>query len=255
MFRPDPRLAGSEVGGMIDFRLGRYQDVLQDVECDALICDPPYSDRTHSGHNSGADLANVGTYGHVRSNGKIDAYRPRREINYGCWTQDNVREFLEFWQGRNRGWYVCMSDNQLCGVWRDEFERIGLTSFQPVPILIPGMTVRLCGDGPSSWTVYLNVARPKSYNKWGTLPGGYYVKQEKTIAVGGKPLSAMVAIIRDYSKPGDLICDPCAGGATTLIAAASQGRRAVGSEMDADTYAKAKARIDAGYTPDMWSAA
>lgn len=25
---------------MIDLRLGKYQDVLQDVECDAVICDP-----------------------------------------------------------------------------------------------------------------------------------------------------------------------------------------------------------------------
>lgn len=31
-----------------DLRLGRYQDVLADVECDAVIADPPYSERTHA---------------------------------------------------------------------------------------------------------------------------------------------------------------------------------------------------------------
>jgi site-specific DNA-methyltransferase (adenine-specific) len=59
----------------------------------------------------------------------------------------------------------------------------------------------------------------------------------------------MRAIIRDYSRPGDLIVDPCAGGATTLIAAAIEGRRSIGSEMDETTFKKAQARIKAGYTP------
>jgi 23S rRNA G2445 N2-methylase RlmL len=32
----------------IELRLGRWQDVLDDiVQCDALITDPPYSERTH----------------------------------------------------------------------------------------------------------------------------------------------------------------------------------------------------------------
>lgn len=38
-----------------DLRLGRWQDVLADVECDALICDPPYSARTHKGHDDGSE--------------------------------------------------------------------------------------------------------------------------------------------------------------------------------------------------------
>jgi DNA modification methylase len=58
----------------------------------------------------------------------------------------------------------------------------------------------------------------------------------------------MRAIVRDYSRPGDLVCDPCAGGATTLIAAATERREAVGAEVDDANYALGRARIDAGYT-------
>ena len=54
----------------------------------------------------------------------------------------------------------------------------------------------------------------------------------------------MRALVRDYSRPGDLVCDPCAGGATTLIAAALEGRRAIGAELDPETYALACARIE-----------
>ena len=68
---------------------------------------------------------------------------------------------------------------------------------------------------------------------------------------GGKPLWLMRAIIRDYTRPGDLVCDPCAGGGTTLLAAAIEGRRAIGAEMNPDTHSKATARIAAGYTPNM----
>ena len=53
----------------------------------------------------------------------------------------------------------------------------------------------------------------------------------------------MRALIRDYSRPGDLVCDPCAGGGTTLLAAVQTGRRAVGSEMDPQTHAKAVQRL------------
>lgn len=36
--------------GTIELRCGRWQDVLADVtQCDAVITDPPYSDKTHSG--------------------------------------------------------------------------------------------------------------------------------------------------------------------------------------------------------------
>jgi site-specific DNA-methyltransferase (adenine-specific) len=70
---------------------------------------------------------------------------------------------------------------------------------------------------------------------------------------GGKPLWLMQQLVRDYSRPGDLVCDPCAGGATTLIAAAIEGRRAVGAELDPTTYRKAQARIAKGYTVNMWA--
>lgn len=66
---------------------------------------------------------------------------------------------------------------------------------------------------------------------------------------GAKSLDTMRAIIRDYTRPGDLVCDPCAGSGTTLIAAAIEGRRAIGAEMDPKTYEIAQKRIAKGYTP------
>ena len=62
----------------------------------------------------------------------------------------------------------------------------------------------------------------------------------------------MRALARDYSRPGDLICDPCTGKGTTLLAAAVEGRRAIGAEVNRDTYAEAQAWLGAGYTPTLF---
>ena len=89
---------------------------------------------------------------------------------------------------------------------------------------------------------------------WGTLPGAYVGKPERMAVIGGKPLWAMRAIVSDYSRPGDLVVDPYAGGATTLIAAAELGRRAIGAEVDPETFEKAVARLEKGWTVDAFAA-
>ena len=58
-----------------------------------------------------------------------------------------------------------------------------------------------------------------------------------------KPISLMRQIIESYTFPRELVIDPFAGSASTLIAAASLGRRSVGIELDKDNYAKACERL------------
>jgi len=59
----------------------------------------------------------------------------------------------------------------------------------------------------------------------------------------------MRALIRDYTARGDVLCDPTAGAASTLIAAGEEGRVAIGAEVDPDTYAAGMSRLRRGYTP------
>jgi site-specific DNA-methyltransferase (adenine-specific) len=232
-----------------DFFHGRWEDVLQGVSCDAVIADPPYSARTHDGHDDGAEFANHKAKYMRPGAQRVDTSRPRRAIEYASWTAADVDAFVDSWAPRNRGWFVCLSDNELCSAYRMAFERNGLTGFAPVGILIPGMTVRMAGDGPSSWMIYANVARPKALHKWGTLPGGYTGPPGERVHVGGKALWLMRALVRDYSRPGDVIADPVAGAATTLLAAMQENRLAIGAEADLETWKVGMARIKSGYTP------
>lgn len=218
-----------------DLRLGRWQDVLADVECDSLIADPPYGARTHDGQHESTSAPN-----RVSGSGSPTQ---RRALSYAHWTPDDVQAFVAHWAPRTRGWMACMTSHDLMPVWQAAYLAAGRAEFAPVPILQD--RVRLSGDGPASAAVYLMVARPRSrqFQRWGALPGWYKAGTDRDGHIGGKPVDLMRALIRDYSRPGDLVCDPCAGGGTTLLAAVQTGRRAVGAEMDPQTHAKAAARL------------
>ena len=232
---------------MIDFRLGRWQDrEAETVDC--IICDPPYSARTHSGHSSVVasvndprnklNLRNASRIGHRRD---LNAYDPL--------TADDVAECSAMFARAAKGWIVVMTDHTLWPEWEKCLKAAGRYVFHPIPCVIPGMTVRLAGDGPASWCVWLCVARPKGMMR-GSLPGAYVCSKDSTTdaagresRIGGKPLSLMSQIVRDYSREGDTVYDPFAGHATTGVAALQLGRRFVGDECDAAAHAAGLARL------------
>ncbi len=224
-------------------RLGRWQDVLADVECDALICDPPYSERTHAGMRAGVSASKRW----ARAGRSPDCMSARRDIAYPHWDRADMAEFVASWHARVRGW-ICLIVDHIEARWaEDDLAAAGRYVFAPLPLVETGRTVRLTGDGPSSWTSWLVVARPRSLSRWGTLPGAYVTPggQRADRHIGGKSLSMMRAIASDYSRPGDLVCDPCAGYGTTGRAALGMGRRFAGAECDPMTHAEAVRRLGA----------
>lgn len=225
------------LGLLADMQLlvGRWQDVLSKDEIgmvDTLITDAPYSARTHSGG---------------REAERADGYSDEGlSPEYLHWNEKDVDDFVAGWSSRVRGWMVGLCDHHLIGAWSTAFERHNRYVYAPVPCVIQGMTVRLAGDGPSSWTVYAIVARPRSLAKWGTLPGAYVGGREPGSKNGrGKPRWLTDALVRDYSRPGDLVCDPLAGYGTTLVSALLQRRRAIGAEIDPEVVEEAFKRASA----------
>jgi hypothetical protein len=237
---------------------------------DCIITDPPYSERTHSGNNGGRRKVRDPAYGFASA--------PIRQLDYSSLSPADVREWSAAWAPRVRYWIAVMTDSELIGAWRESFTAAGLYAFAPVPCIISGMTCRLAGDGPSSWAVYLMVARTKAallenfgrtndkgerVKGWGTLPGGYWSAQSnewedrgyfakgKGSRIGGKPLPLMQQIVRDYSRPGMLVADPCAGHATTLVAARLHGCNVWGAESDPAAHAAGVARLESVQVPTL----
>lgn len=225
---------------MIDLRLGRWQDVLGEVDqVDALVTDPPYSTRTHSGHDHVVRAQRFYSVGLNR----------RRTIAYPPLTDDDAHAFIGYWAPRVRGWICVLTDHLLGPVFSAALEVHGRYVFSPLACVDPGSRVRLAGDGPSQWTCWLIVSRPATseWAGWGTLRGAYQRDRrpfERSPIVGGKPLWLMQDIVSDYSRPGDLVVDPFCGSGTTAIACRRLGRSCITSEQDPETHAIARARID-----------
>ena len=59
-----------------------------------------------------------------------------------------------------------------------------------------------------------------------------------------KPIRLLAGIIRDFTKPGDVILDPFVGSGTTCIAAEREDRRWIGIEIDKEYHKIAKMRIE-----------
>lgn len=223
---------------------GRWQDALANVDAvDAVICDPPYGSRTHEGHNAA-----------IQQTGAVTGQATMTPIAYDAMMPSEVAAFVEAWAPRCSGWMVSMTSHDLIPAWEQAYERAGRLAFAPVPII--QKRPRLVGDGPSSWAVYAMVSRPRTraMATWGCLPGAYEAPTVKDAGLAGaKPIDLMRAIVRDYSRPGDLVCDPFVGSGTTLLAAVMEGRRAVGSEQKREHYDIAAARLSRGYTPTMFA--
>lgn len=195
---------------------------LPDGCVDAVVTDPPYSARTHNGHDSVARKT-AGDPGYDGAD--------RKSLGYGAWTLDDVAMYVPEMCRVCSGWLVVMTDHILAPHIAAAMEQAGRYVFAPLPFYAPGSRVRLSGDGPSSWTIWIVVCRTAAQHRWGTLPGGYSPDgtpgwRDKN-HMGGKPTKLMRQLVRDYSREGQLILDPFAGGGTTGFAAAKEGRRAV----------------------------
>jgi len=209
---------------------------MRDGAVGAVITDPPYSERTHKGHDTVARRT-AGDPGYDGAERKV--------LGYAAWTEADVRAYVPEMCRVSRGWVVIMTDHTLAPLIARQLESCGRYVFAPLPFYAPGSRCRLSGDGPSSWTDWIIVARTAKQRAWGTLPGGYVAGEgwREREHMGGKPTMLMRALVRDYSKPGDTVLDPFAGMGTTGKAALAEGRRAILVERDPLTAEAMRERI------------
>jgi site-specific DNA-methyltransferase (adenine-specific) len=224
----------------IELRLGRWQDVLDDVvQCDALITDPPYSERTHKGQRTGSSL-----------------HKPT--IEYAPLTENESIDIAKHWSKRTTNWTAIFGDHTSYAIHESSWSTEGWYTFAPVLWLPRCPPPRMSGDGPACVAEYILIARPRGLVRVpGSRPGKYNIRgtfgcDNPSCIAGYKDIDGIRAIIRDYTLKNDLIIDPYAGSGTTLLAALIEGRRCIGAECDPNTYKLAVKRLKAGYTGELF---
>lgn len=215
---------------------GDCRDILPTLgRVDHIITDPPYSERTHKGHDAAS--AGQSAQGHDSAE--------RVALGYGALSADDAARIARLMHNCP-GWIVWMTDHTLAPVISAELERQGRYVFAPLPFFQAGRSVRLSGDGPCSWTDWIVVSRTAAQHKWGTLRGGYIAGEgwNDKERMGGKPTRLMQLIVDDYSRAGDTICDPFMSAGTTGVAAVKAARDFIGIEIDPAAFDIACRRIE-----------
>jgi len=216
-----------ETIGRATLYLGDCRDILPTLgKVDHIITDPPYSARTHDNHDSQEGLNTALGY---------EALCPKR-----------VGELAALFHAATDGWVVWFTDAELAHHVRHNFDELGRATFAPLPFYHHGRSVRFSGDGPSSWTDWVCVARTSVLRKWGTLRGGYISGEgwHEKFRKGGKPEPLMRMVVTDYSRPNNLVCDPFMGGGTTGVACMKEDRDFIGIEIDEPSFDIACRRIE-----------
>ncbi|MDH0126654.1 site-specific DNA-methyltransferase [Brucella intermedia GD04153] len=229
-----------EVIGDCTLYLGDCMEIMPTLGAvDTILTDPPFSERTHKGHDAGT--------------GRDGAMR--RQLGYSALTSSDIGPISDRLSAICSGWICWITDHTLAPSIEAELRRNGRYVFAPLPFYQPGRSVRLTGDGPCSWTDWIIASRTSAQIKWGTLPGGYVAGEgwKSKDRMGGKPVPLMTSMVRDYSSDGQTVLDPFMGAGTTLVACAKLGRRAVGIEIDEAIFDIACDRIRKAYAqPDMF---
>lgn len=217
---------------------GDCRDILPTLgKVDAVITDPPYSERTHAGHDQ------------IMRGGTADG-ATRSILGYSALSEADASKLTELFSAHCDGWIVWMTDHSLAPFIASELKERGRYVFAPLPFFQPGRSVRISGDGPCSWTDWIVAARTKAQIKWGTLPGGYVAGPgwRDKARMGGKPTALMESLVMDYSRFGDVVLDSHMGAGTTGVACMRTGRAFIGIEIDPEVFELACNRIAEAYS-------
>ncbi len=232
-----------------ELRLGRFQDVLADVtSCDAVITDPPYLSACDSSTGHWVPSAK-----HSGKDTSVMGYAPA--------SASLLDDVVSLASRVCSGWFVAFNDFDGAHHIRASVKQRGAVSAEPIawvkpPALTPPRGVH---NLPEKGTEFIIASRFKPLARSGLIPGSYVSPTNtpgpcQTLHVtGGKPLDLMRAIVRDFTRPGDLIVEPFSGGGTTLLAAVMEGRRAIGAETDPGRFEIAVKRLRKGYTTSLFA--
>lgn len=189
---------------------------------DAVLTDPPYSDRTHSKARK--------QVGKQRGKG-IEL----GVTEFAAITDADLRDILAECGRVSRGWVVATLDYRHA-IEFDQNPPEGLKCQRVGVWVKTNPTPQITGDRPAQgWEAiaYMHKAQGRSVWNGGGHHGNYVTRIATAIGhPTTKPLGIFEDWVEKFTNPGSTILDPFAGSGTTLLAARNMQRKAVGVEID-----------------------
>lgn len=205
---------------------------LEDKSVDHVITDPPYDKQTHSRggsvkrHDGGPEIAKI-------------PFAPLSDVRPVATQIARV----------TKRWVLVFCAVRQIEDWAQAFEDEGWRVPRVMCWVKPDASPQFSGDRPGHGFESIVLAHPVGRTRWngGGRKGVYEClridRESGFLHPTQKPLALLEALVADFTDPGDLILDPFAGSATTLVAAKRLGRRAVGFERDPVFYEVASRRL------------
>ncbi|MBK9446156.1 MAG: site-specific DNA-methyltransferase [Betaproteobacteria bacterium] len=214
---------------------------LADKSVDHVITDPPYESEAHTLQrrifNGGEDRG-----GGIKS----------APLDFGAIDKDTRGAVAVEIARVGRRWAVVFCQAEAVSLWRDALAAGGakwrracvwvkpngqpqMTGDRP-GMGYESMACAWCSDGRSSWNAG---GKHGVYTHAVDANFSRVVREHPT----QKPRPLMEALVRDFTDPGELVCDPFAGSGTTGVACIRLGRRFVGWERDPKYHAIAVKRL------------
>ena len=223
------------------FRLGdgiEGANLLPDKSIDLLLTDPPYG-------ISQLYTCESQVPRRLRKDG-TDFIMPRG--NFGDW--DNPVSPCEWTQSilpKVRGWFVTFCAQaqigEYCQILREyKFVAVGTLVWQktnPVPFNHKYKPI-------NAWEALVIGKRPGTKFNGHVVHNVFLYKSpspQQRIHATQKPLALIEKFVELFSNEGDLVFDPFAGSATTVVAAIGTGRKVLAYEKDRDIYQSACKRL------------
>lgn len=132
-------------------------------------------------------------------------------------------------------------------VWLPEvIHRLGehMTYRWTMAYMLPGVTAGVQGRRIQAFR-WKPVLIYGSNSRWISTDVAVSEGGDKSFHDWGQSESGMADLLRILAEPGQIVCDPFAGGGTTAVVALRFGCPFIGAELDADHYEQARRRIAA----------
>jgi DNA modification methylase len=199
---------------------------------DHVITDPPYNEATHANGLCGS----IGDF----------ASQTGRGVSFAA--LDDAQALARALLSRASRWVVAFCALEQLGEYEagagPEWVRAGVwDKINPSP--------QLTGDRPGQAVEALAIMHPKGRKRWNRGGGAGIWRcapqqgSDRPDHPTPKPVPLMLALVSDFTDPGEVILDPFAGSGTTGVACLRLGRRFIGIERDARYAAIARERLAA----------